>query len=905
MRYLTFLARLFFALFLVAVAALYLVRYQPWFKKRVQQKVQNFFLRQYSARITGEVQEVTFFSPSIVMDNVRVSPCDDPTSWAWEADHGSIGFSLLDLVRTGSMNIQVSLNSLKAVSRVEGTQVAIAPHLQKLFLPPDLGIPVVFKGLTVAAGDLSFFEQDSRTKVHLALRVDVNRVNRRLNIAARVMDAEVHKNEACLMRNGSGDLAVELGQGPAGFGGDATTTLQFNLPHLGAEKSCVLNGHWGQSGARVVLASSDKALSVEGTLDESRIMRCHGTAPFFLAHQLLPLAFDGAASGACSFDLKAQRENILPTMRADIQLRDLRYKGVEVARGTIVAQGSPAGLDGSLAVEGNHGVAFDGTWRWREKTGCTLSAHTSKKIELPRAVVIPPRGFGVRATVDRAGNVRATYDMALKREADVVLTVTGVVEKKGDRCSAWGSLGQDSYNLELLLHPLTLNRFEYRNKKGLLAQSSSSAAAPLHFEGVVDYALFEAFLSDELKKELRGNGQLHFSAQRTDSGVEGSLKVKGASIRVPRLYNFVGSFDTDFVFDAHERNLVFNNVVCGLHRGLVQSPKVSVRFDESYRVASVHAPVVLESCFVSWQKDLFATVSGDLLACYAAGSPTSLSGTIFVDRSQLKGNIFSHDLQRSMLLMPDATIAPKTDDLIFDLNVLTREPLRVKTSFIDARATFDVTIKKSLAAPEVAGKIELLEGELKFPYKSLSIVNGVMYLLPQQLYDPLIELTAKNKIKKYGITMFVTGSLQNPHIHFESSPTLTEEQIIALLLTGAQDSSLAVLMPALVVQNISQVLFGPAKSSSTLQRYFKSLLKPLSHVRIVPSFADEMGRGGLRAAIEVEVNDQLSATIEKNFSLSEDTKFEIDYALTDDISVKGVKDERGDFGGEVEVKWKF
>jgi hypothetical protein len=76
-------------------------------------------------------------------------------------------------------------------------------------------------------------------------------------------------------------------------------------------------------------------------------------------------------------------------------------------------------------------------------------------------------------------------------------------------------------------------------------------------------------------------------------------------------------------------------------------------------------------------------------------------------------------------------------------------------------------------------------------------------------------------------------------------------------------------------------------------------------VRIVPSFTDETGRGGLRAAIEIDVNDQLSAVIEKNFSLSEDVKFEIDYALSDDISLKGIQDERGDFGGEMEVKWKF
>ena len=51
------------------------------------------------------------------------------------------------------------------------------------------------------------------------------------------------------------------------------------------------------------------------------------------------------------------------------------------------------------------------------------------------------------------------------------------------------------------------------------------------------------------------------------------------------------------------------------------------------------------------------------------------------------------------------------------------------------------------------------------------------------------------------------------------------------------------------------------------------------------------------------MSDELSAVIEKNFSLPEDTKIKIDYAISDDVSVRGIRDERGDFGSEVEFRW--
>jgi hypothetical protein len=138
------------------------------------------------------------------------------------------------------------------------------------------------------------------------------------------------------------------------------------------------------------------------------------------------------------------------------------------------------------------------------------------------------------------------------------------------------------------------------------------------------------------------------------------------------------------------------------------------------------------------------------------------------------------------------------------------------------------------------------------------------------------------------------GSLQHPHISFESTPPLTEEQIITLLLAGSEEGSLSLAMPAMVMQQLQNVIFGPEQSASKLEGYFKSLLSPLKHIRFIPGFSDQSGRGGFRGTIEIDVNDQLRAMIQKNFSLSEDIKLEVEYFLSDDVTVRGIRDERGD-----------
>ncbi len=53
------------------------------------------------------------------------------------------------------------------------------------------------------------------------------------------------------------------------------------------------------------------------------------------------------------------------------------------------------------------------------------------------------------------------------------------------------------------------------------------------------------------------------------------------------------------------------------------------------------------------------------------------------------------------------------------------------------------------------------------------------------------------------------------------------------------------------------------------------------------------------------MSDNLHARVHKDFSKQEDFGVELEYHINDDMSVRGIKDERGDIGGEVEMRWKF
>ena len=191
---------------------------------------------------------------------------------------------------------------------------------------------------------------------------------------------------------------------------------------------------------------------------------------------------------------------------------------------------------------------------------------------------------------------------------------------------------------------------------------------------------------------------------------------------------------------------------------------------------------------------------------------------------------------------------------------------------------------------------------MHFPAQPLAISRGKITFVPQQTDDPFLELSAQGRIKKYLITITVAGSAQDPHVTLQSVPALSEEQIIMLLLTGSEHESLNVMVPTLVMRNIESIIFG---STHALGLEKSSWFSSLKKIAFVPRFTDQTGRGGLKGALEIEVSKRLRAVLEKNFSLSEDTTVEVEYLVSDDVSLRMTRDERGDMGAEVEMRFKF
>lgn len=436
---------------------------------------------------------------------------------------------------------------------------------------------------------------------------------------------------------------------------------------------------------------------------------------------------------------------------------------------------------------------------------------------------------------------------------------------------------------------------------------------PDSFEGTVPCTILQA-LAQRCGIELQGEGIVRYTGIMTPTGVEVKATLEHANIRVPYTYGVVQRGGLTLQADTADRVLLVRDAELELYKSSITCSRATVRFDDAGNITYVHLPLLMHNYLFGWKKEFFAQISGACMLCIVPRGDSSVAGSISIDQAHVRGNLLSADFQHEFLgaaldalgaSLPAVPAQGDDDPWLLDISYATRAPLEIKTPFLEASVICSGHVGGTLQSPDVRGGFEFVRGTLGFPYKPLFITKGSVTIRPEALHDPDVHLVARNYIKKYDVEMAITGSARDPHITFTSIPHLEQAQIITLLLGGSEDGSLYFLMPKVITDTIETLLFGSAETTSRVQKYLNTLFRPFKRVSITPRLSDQAGRGGVRGAIELEVNDRLRAVIEKNISLPEDTTFEVEYDISDDARCRMMRDERGDLGLEGEMRWKF
>lgn len=522
---------------------------------------------------------------------------------------------------------------------------------------------------------------------------------------------------------------------------------------------------------------------------------------------------------------------------------------------------------------------------------------------------VPAKACSVEVIHDQEHGWIATYRIEVQNfKLQESKIVSGRCLLQDQNLVMTGSISDVEYDICVQLQPdLLLKHALFTRGKKKLVDFHTDQADMTHLVGMVDYEAIQNVVPEGLKQSFAQEGSIQFEGHMKDGVYVSELHTKNANIRIPKIYNVIQCLTAKCEVDVYNKFVSLKDVKAQLHEGEIVCSQANLFFNKSGECFFIHAPCFLQNVLMSWDKGIFVLLSGGLLVTKSAQKSLEVSGQLIVEKSQLKDNILSTEFQEKFIGKPVEQQGEQTDefDCQFDVSIFTKDLLHIKTSFLSAKSKVDLLLQGSVKKPLVSGVLQLLSGSFYFPYKSLDIVEGKIFVVAGHQADPLIEVVAKGKLKRYAVTMRVSGSAFDPYVHFDATPYLTEEQIVSLLLLGIEDSSVSMLVPALLTQKLRDIIFGPALSKTKLKLMFDRILNSLKYFRFLPQFTSQSGRGGLRGIFEIDASDHLHGKIDVNFMQLEDTKFDIDFDVTDDVTLRAQKDGPSTYGGEVEFRWKF
>lgn len=901
--------RIFLGIVLGILTTLFSVQNDPWVQNKVGIFFQNILSQTLDCDVSCAVEFFDVIHPRLYLRNLAMQ--DRDATWKWHADSYRSGFSWIDVMKTRCIPIWAQAKDVNVYSQLNNGNPAIAPHIKELIKGPDLPIPLFITQAKFRNTQCVFF--DGVRTITNQWHCDAHKQGDCFQLTFRVLDGSIAADTANYLSDIKGSANVVTKEKNKEIEFSAQLDLQGALPQLGAYPTCYFSGHWNKNRGRFQLESIDQTLRINPLViaerDNDTYVEATASIPIDVLYKLAMNSDHSPLGGSCAMRFKGSladdgySEGMI--ISEDIQHSLLMHPTVC----SLVFSKRAQCWGGTWAMK--HGVyqSIRGSFDWHAGNNqAHFFAENESEFVIPYFSHYRLNPHDVHLHCSYNGNdqmIHGAYAMnATHNTLDHSLTCSGAYALDAhDTFHLDGAIGKYTYECTGSLSQKCISALRIGNCDDQTMAELHYDTATQHYSSSVNFSLVHALCNSFLHHDLHGQGTLCAQAHRAKELFYVDFSLKDATIRLPQTYNFISDASLQAIVDVQQRRLSIDDLACTMHNGVIKSSHGVLWFDEGGGLQFAHVPLLVDRCLVTAHQDLFAVLSGNLLFSKQKDSAACIAGNLMINRAQLKENLFSQQLQKKLFSVAHASREKKEIPIECDVTIETKDPIRVDTPFLQANAQVDVHVTGNVFDPRVEGSVLVPSGTIRFPYQPLHITKGELMLSHDQPNNPHVQLTAKNSIKNHLIALHITGSLQDTTILLESTPPLSNEQIVGLLIAGAHEDTLDALIPALLMQNVTNYIFS-SHSSNFYDRFIKPWMQKIN-VNLKPNFSDQSGRGGIRGTLEIVVNDRWRAFIEKNFSLTEDTHFELEYILSDDITFRVLRDERRDIGGEVEMRWKF
>jgi len=253
---------------------------------------------------------------------------------------------------------------------------------------------------------------------------------------------------------------------------------------------------------------------------------------------------------------------------------------------------------------------------------------------------------------------------------------------------------------------------------------------------------------------------------------------------------------------------------------------------------------------------------------------------------------------------PDPSAA--SNKIRLDVHVVSSPQLDFQNSYAKLAGTADLTVRGTVAAPTILGRIQITDGSATFAGTKYQLQRGSIYFSNPVRIDPVIDLDARAHVESYDITVGLQGTMSNLKSSYRSEPPLSEADIFALLALGRTQEEAQIYQEQQVqagANPTTSALLGGALNETVSNRIGK--LFGGGSVKIDPAFVGTLGNSSARITVQQQISRQLSVTYATNVNYTAQQLLQAQYDVTPNASIVLTRDESGVYSVVYKIRRRY
>ncbi len=377
-------------------------------------------------------------------------------------------------------------------------------------------------------------------------------------------------------------------------------------------------------------------------------------------------------------------------------------------------------------------------------------------------------------------------------------------------------------------------------------------AASVNVGGVVDIGPFSALMGDSIRNvagTVRPNLRVEIAGGAVNGS--GSAALNGIMLALP---------DSGLRLDNGQGTLVLEGNTLRLQQLTFQTAgkgqagaSGTVRLDPEQGFP-LDLSVTTQRALAVNRPDLVATITSDIKVTGSTTTAIDVNGRIGIDRAEIavgagqaagyptipveETNLPPGRAQRAAR----RTAAAEQAGLPIRLNIAIEAPqaVFVRGRGLDAEMGGQFQVTGDVSRPAVLGNLNLRRGSFNLSGHRLTFSRGEVSLVTAETIDPLLDFLATTTVQSTTISLAIGGTSSAPTFTVTSSPSLPQDEAMAMLLFGKPATGLS---PFELLSAADAIAELSGRSSPTTG-FFSRLRRTLGLDQLSVNSAGGSGGGG-------------------------------------------------------------